>query len=189
MKIINCLFSEGDIPFFHMQIHTHIYIHQAFQFLKELCINKVTRHILFLRYDVGDGTRMKFWEGAWCKDCSLKEAFPEFYLISRTWYSSIAEVMQYIGIHSFVVLSLGAQLVITILCLFMDLVYSTNVRVIGSYKACWKPAMSKGFEVQGYYLSLYPTFFFLGWNSLLFSLLYYYHIFSLENGVAIKGSS
>ena len=47
--------------------------------------------------------------------------------------------------------------------------------------------MSKGFEVQGY-LSLYPTFFFLD-EILLFSLLYYYHIFSLENGVAIKGSS
>ena len=69
----------------------------------------------------------------------------------------------------------------------MDLVYSTNVWVIGSYKACSKPAMSKGFEVQGY-LSLYPTFFFLD-EILLFSLLYYYHIFSLENGVAIKGSS
>ena len=167
----------------------YIYTHQAFQFLKELCINKGTRHILFLRYDVGDGTRVKFWEDVWCKDCSLKEAFPEFYHISRACNSSIAEVMQYIGIYSFVVLSSSAQLGITILTLFMDLVYSTNVWVIGSYKACWKPAMSKGFEVRGYYLSLYPTFFFLGWNSLLFSLLYYYHIFSLENGVAIKGSS
>ena len=59
------------------------------------------------------------------------------------------------------------------LTLFMDLVYSTNVRGIGSNKVCWKPAMSRGFEVRGYYLSL-P---------------YYYHIFSLRNGVAIEGTS
>ena len=73
----------------------------------------------FLQYDVGDGTRVKFWEDVWCKDCSLKEAFPEFYHISRACNSSIAEVMQYIGIYSFVVLSSSAQLGITILTLFV----------------------------------------------------------------------
>ena len=30
----------------------------------------------FLRYDVGDGTRVKFWDDVWCRDRPLKEAFP-----------------------------------------------------------------------------------------------------------------
>ena len=46
-----------------------------------------------LRHDVGDGTRVKSWEHVWCGDCTLKEAFPEFYQISRARDSSIAEVM------------------------------------------------------------------------------------------------
>ena len=29
-----------------------------------------------LRCDMGDGTRVKFWKHVWCRDCSLKEAFP-----------------------------------------------------------------------------------------------------------------
>ena len=37
-----------------------------------------------LWFDVGDGTRIKFWEDVWCRDCSLKEAFPELYSISQT---------------------------------------------------------------------------------------------------------
>ena len=37
----------------------------------------------FLWFDVGDGTRIKFWEDVWCRDCSLKEAFLELYSISR----------------------------------------------------------------------------------------------------------
>ena len=35
-----------------------------------------------LQYDVGDGTRVKFWEDVWCGDCTLKEVFLEFYCIS-----------------------------------------------------------------------------------------------------------
>ena len=49
----------------------------------------------FLRYDVGDGTRVKFWDDMWCRDRSLKEAFPELYNISRTRDASVFEVMCY----------------------------------------------------------------------------------------------
>lgn len=110
----------------------------------------------------------------WCKNCSLKEAFPEFYCISRTRNSSIADVMQHIEIYSFVVLSSSAQLGITILTLFMHLVYSMNVQGIGSQKAYWKPAMSKGFEVRDYYLLFTLLFFLMKFSSLLFTLLLSY---------------
>ena len=35
-----------------------------------------------LWYDVGDGTRVKFWKHVQCGDCSLKEAFPKLYSLS-----------------------------------------------------------------------------------------------------------
>ena len=37
----------------------------------------------FLRFNVDDGTRIKFWEDVWCRDFSLKEAFPKLYTISQ----------------------------------------------------------------------------------------------------------
>ena len=49
----------------------------------------------FLRFDVGDGTRVKFWEDVWCRDCSLKEAFPDLNSISWTRASSVSEVMHF----------------------------------------------------------------------------------------------
>ena len=49
----------------------------------------------FLRYDVGDGTRVKFWVYVWCRDCPLKEVFPDLYNISRTRDASVSEVLCY----------------------------------------------------------------------------------------------
>ena len=47
----------------------------------------------FLQFDVGDGTRVNFWEDEWYRDCALKVAFPELYSISRTKKSLVSEVM------------------------------------------------------------------------------------------------
>ena len=61
-----------------------------------------------LVYDVGDGTRVKFWKHVWCEDCTFQEAIPEFYCLSRSKDSSMAEVMGcllggFIGMCNFVV--------------------------------------------------------------------------------------
>ena len=61
----------------------------------------------FLRFDVDDGTRVKFWKHEWCKNCSLKVAFRELYSISRNKESLVSEVSSLmgscIGTFSFVV--------------------------------------------------------------------------------------
>ena len=46
-----------------------------------------------LLYEVGDGSRVKFWKHVWCGDRTLQEAFPELYCLSRTKDSLVAEVM------------------------------------------------------------------------------------------------
>ena len=53
----------------------------------------------------------------------------------------------------------------------MGLVYSSTLWEFGPDKVCWKLARSGGFEIGGFYLFFYP-----------------YTLFSLEVGVAIKGS-
>ena len=45
--------------------------------------------------DVGDGTRIKLWEDVQCRDCSLNEAFPKLYSISRTREVFVSEVMRF----------------------------------------------------------------------------------------------
>ncbi|KAL4639460.1 hypothetical protein ACB092_03G220100 [Castanea dentata] len=49
----------------------------------------------FLQYEVGDGTRVKFWDDVWCGDCPLKEAFLDLYNISRIRDASVSKVMCY----------------------------------------------------------------------------------------------
>ena len=49
----------------------------------------------FLRYDVGDGTRVKFWDDVWCRDCPLKEEFLDLFNTSRTREASAFEVICY----------------------------------------------------------------------------------------------
>jgi hypothetical protein len=36
-----------------------------------------------LKFEVGDGTRVRFWDDVWCTDGSLKEAYPELFCIAR----------------------------------------------------------------------------------------------------------
>ena len=112
----------------------------------------------------------------WSGDCTLKEAFPEFYYISKARESSIAEVMCFfVGrIHW------DAQFCrpmhdweLESLVFFMNIVYSSSVLGIVPNQVCWKPAKSRDFEVWGYYHSLSP----------------YFCIFSMENDVAIEGFS
>ena len=62
----------------------------------------------FIRYDVGDGTRVKFWADVWCRDRPFKKVFPDLYNISRLRDASIFEVMfmqmrEFLGTFSFIV--------------------------------------------------------------------------------------
>ena len=42
--------------------------------------------------------------------------------------------------------------------LFWDVLYSTNVRGARVDRLCWKPVLSRGFEVRDFYCSLSPSF-------------------------------
>ena len=62
-----------------------------------------------------DGTRVKFWHIVWCRDYPLKEAFLEFYYISRSRGASLGCIVLVNG-------------ELESLALFMDLIYSMSVQ-------------------------------------------------------------
>ena len=114
----------------------------------------------FIQYEMGDRTRVKFWDDVWCRDRPLKEVFPDLYNISRTRDASVSKVMRYangrvswdIRFHRLVNDQESQSL-----DSFMVLIYSTKVRGVGSNNLCWKPASSRGFKVSGYHHSISPS--------------------------------
>ena len=38
--------------------------------------------LCFIKFEVGDGSNIKFWMDVWCGDSTLKVCFPELYRIS-----------------------------------------------------------------------------------------------------------
>ena len=114
----------------------------------------------YIQYDVGNGTRVKFWNDVWCRDRPLKEAFPNLYNISRSRDASVSEVMRYANGR----ISWDLQFRRLVndqeshsLDSFLVLIYSTKVQGVGSDKFSWEPASSQGFKVSGYYQSLSPS--------------------------------
>ena len=107
----------------------------------------------FIWFDVGDGTRVKFWDDVWCRDRPLKEAFLDLYNISRSRDASVSKVMCCANGR----ISWDVQFHCLVndqeshsLDSFLVLIYSTKVRGVGSDKFCWEPASSRGFKVSGY---------------------------------------
>ena len=105
----------------------------------------------------------------WCGDCSLKEAFPELYGLSRARDSSVAEVMGWSGgqLHwKFHFRRSPQDWEEESFDRFMEIVYSSEVRGVGPDKVCWKLAKSGGFEVSSFYLSFYPPSLSFSWRSM-----------------------
>ena len=110
---------------------------------------------------------MKFWKHVWCGDCTLKEAFPDLYCLSRAGDSSMVEDMCWSGrkIHwNFYFRRSPQDWEEDSFDWFMDIVYSSKVRGVSPDKVCWKPTRSRGFEVRGFYLSFYPPALSFPWR-------------------------
>jgi hypothetical protein len=51
----------------------------------------------FLRFEVGDGSRIRFWHDLWCGDSILKEVFPDLFGIARVKDASVADNLESLG--------------------------------------------------------------------------------------------
>ena len=116
--------------------------------------NKFSR---MLKFEVGDGTRIRFWDDVWCIDGPLKSAYPELYRIARVKDATVADNFQCRGnaIHWEVTFSRLAQdWELESFSSFLELLYSFTGTGKGEDKLCWKPSQSKSFQVKSYCKSL-----------------------------------
>uniref|UniRef100_A0A2N9H333 Reverse transcriptase domain-containing protein n=1 Tax=Fagus sylvatica TaxID=28930 RepID=A0A2N9H333_FAGSY len=116
--------------------------------------NKFSR---MLKFEVGDGTRIRFWDDVWCIDGPLKSAYPELYRIVRAKDAFVADNFQCRGdsMHWEVTFSRLAQdWELESFSSFLELLYSFTGIGSGEDKVCWKPSQSKSFQVKSYYKSL-----------------------------------
>uniref|UniRef100_A0A2N9GDX6 Reverse transcriptase domain-containing protein n=1 Tax=Fagus sylvatica TaxID=28930 RepID=A0A2N9GDX6_FAGSY len=48
-----------------------------------------------LHFEVGDGSKTKFWDDVWCGSCSLRNAFPDLYRIARHKDAVVGDLLQF----------------------------------------------------------------------------------------------
>ena len=73
-----------------------------------------------LKFEVGDGTHVRFWDDVWCTDGSLKEAYPKLFRIARDKDACVTDNFQRQGDYSLGgdFLSFGSRLGVRVFLLF-----------------------------------------------------------------------
>lgn len=124
----------------------------------------------FLRYEVGDGSLVKFWTDRWCRRSTLKEAYPELYCITWDKEALVADHIQYQTDSVTWVLNFirhAQDWELESISSFMDLLYSSSVKGCGVDKVCWQGSPQKGFQVKLFFKALLPkTGLFVPWKSI-----------------------
>ena len=114
----------------------------------------------YLRFEVGDGTRIKFWTDPWCESGPLKEAFPELYNISRDKEAWVADHLNYqneVVTWSLNFIRPAHDWELEMISSFMDVLYQSGVKGYGPDKVWWQNSSGKGFQVKSFYKTLLPS--------------------------------
>ncbi len=53
------------------------------------------------KFEVGNGSRISFWRGKWCRDVALKVAFQVLFGIARVKDASVANHLEFLGVSCF----------------------------------------------------------------------------------------
>jgi hypothetical protein len=113
----------------------------------------------FIKYDVGEGSKIRFWDDVWCGDRALKEEFPGLFSIASLKEASIADNME----HSSNSIQWNIQFTRLIhdwevgeLASFYKCLYDCKLRGEGNDKLWWVPSCKGHFEVKSFYRMLSP---------------------------------
>jgi hypothetical protein len=55
----------------------------------------------YTKFEVGNGSRISFWRGKWCRDVALKVAFQVLFGIARVKDASVANHLEFLGVSCF----------------------------------------------------------------------------------------
>ena len=53
------------------------------------------RRFFYVRYEVGDGSKVRFWHGVWCEDLPLKFSFSKLFTIACGKDAWVKDHMQF----------------------------------------------------------------------------------------------
>ena len=113
----------------------------------------------FFKFEVGDGSRIRFWLDFWCGEGSLKDAYPELIQLAKKKNALVGDHMDSHNgcIHwelqfSRSVHDWGLESVST----FLDLLYSARVKEHGEDTLIWRLSRKKDFSVNRFYKALIP---------------------------------
>jgi hypothetical protein len=120
---------------------------------KFICMgwSNLKRHF---RFDTGVGSRISFWEDAWCGERSLKDTFPCLFSIARFREASIVENMEWSNgaIQWNIVFNhLIHDWEVEVFASFYSCLYSYKFRGVGEDKLWWVPLNKGAFEVSSFY--------------------------------------
>jgi hypothetical protein len=110
-----------------------------------------------IRFDLGEGSRIRFWDDVWCGNRPLKVAYPGLFNVASFKEASIAEnVERFNGAIQWNIqfTRLIHDWEVEVLDSFYRCLYSCKLREDGEDKLWWAPSHKGGFEVKSYYRAL-----------------------------------
>uniref|UniRef100_A0A2N9FZM9 Reverse transcriptase domain-containing protein n=1 Tax=Fagus sylvatica TaxID=28930 RepID=A0A2N9FZM9_FAGSY len=108
----------------------------------------------FVKFKVGDGSRIRLWDDVWCIDVPLNEAFPGLYCLACIKDATVADSILFRGedAHWEVNFTWTVQdWEVGTISFFLELLYSTTIKRNEEDRMCWRPSLTKGFHVKSYY--------------------------------------
>ena len=108
----------------------------------------------FFLYEIGDGSKVRFWLDRWCGSSPLADCYHDLYRICQNEESSVADLMRYSNgvlhwemyfcrdVHNRKLEAFWS---------FIITIYSTPIRGTREDKRCWFSCKSKGFTVSAHY--------------------------------------
>jgi hypothetical protein len=120
---------------------------------KYICLgwSSFERHF---RFHPGVGSKISFWEDAWCGESSLKNSFPGLFNIARFRGATIADNMERSNGSiqwNIVFTRMLHDWEVEVLASFYSRLYSFKFRGVGEDKLWWTPSSKGSFEVSSFY--------------------------------------
>jgi hypothetical protein len=107
-----------------------------------------------LKYEVGDGSKIRFWHDLWCGYQPLNVNFSEIISIARCKEAWVADHMQFFNVNLQCNISFRRPLhgwEVDLVISFFDLLYSIKLRHDNEDKICWIPSKRRTVEVRSFY--------------------------------------
>ena len=107
-----------------------------------------------MRFEVGNGSQVLFWQDVWCGETTLKAMFLDLFTIACAKEALVEENMAIVNgaIHwNVLLIRLVHDRELEEVSRFFELLYSQQIRHGEMDYICWIPSKRKNFEVKSYY--------------------------------------